>query len=74
MKLEQLRKVLKSNPCLYEALKEYFQARLRNSLTKMVSCEDSNRLHFLRGVAFGSLQTLNDLFEIKEESSTQLKV
>ena len=74
MKLEQLRRVLRSNSQLHNALKEYFQARLRSSLTKMVSCEDNSRLHFLRGVAYNNFQTLNDLFEIKEESSTQVKV
>lgn len=72
--LSQLRKVIRSNPALYQNLREYFQSRLRENFLKMVSCEDTTRLHFLRGVAFASLQVLNDLFEDKKEEQTGVKL
>jgi len=72
--IRALKQALKANPRLYEGMKKYIEDKLYLSLVKMISCEDSSRLHFLRGISHSYMIFLHDFFEEPLHKSTEVKV
>ena len=55
-------------------MKKYIEDRLYATLVKMIPCEETSRLHFLRGVAHSYMNILHDFFVDESEKSTEVKV
>jgi len=70
---EVFKRLKASNPNLFKALNDYFKRELENTFIKMLACEETSRLHFLRGIGSAYLRILNDMVEIKEEN-TKVKI
>lgn len=69
---DEFKRLRGTQPSIFNALKEYFKKELDSILLKMLTCEDSNRVHFLRGMGTSYLKILNDMTE-RPETDTQMK-
>jgi len=70
---DEFKRLKGANPQVFEALNSYFRRELDNVLLKLLACEETNRLNFLRGVGSAYLKIVNDMLDM-EETKTKVKV